>query len=503
MSMTCPSSRRLRRLHKAGGGNVTLTAANTYTDRPSCAKAPCPGRADSLSATAVTVGGTNARAPDLYHDIHVAALTLADGAIVNGTVSAASIIKTGTGTATLAATCRHRTAARPSTAHAGLWEGLTSRTSNDPYRYTPKQNIRLTTYAGNGGNSANTSNSGGMWAGNNHTYAYAGCIWNRTATNQVWNFRGAFDDYVYLVIDRSLVLYRNGNSGPSTGTFTATPGPHYFDARFGDGSGNVGCNLTGMMDSGLNWDPGDGAGWRVVSDPGDGSILTTSSVNRTPPKPPATPAANPALRVARSAVAATPESTPATAVFNSPRAANGFINVPDGNVQSATLPNGYVGGTTSAVYPARLEPFKRNQNWTYQNLDDSCLIVITDRWSFQAASTNGHHAPWPLTHAFEAPPAYAAGRKRHSRQRLASTCKGRHTTEAPTSAYAYGNGMRTSTPRRALLHYDAQRLRRDALRRRSRRDPRPALRFTPDSCSARWRRELVDTPATVDLHLRG
>ena len=203
------------------------------------------------------------------------------GAIVNSTVSAASIIKTGTGTATLAATPAVTAPPAPAldALTPGLWEGLTSRTSNDPYRYTPKQNIRLTTYAGNGGNSANTSNSGGMWAGNNHTYAYAGCIWNRTATNQVWNFRGAFDDYVYLVIDRSLVLYRNGNSGPSTGTFTATPGPHYFDARFGDGSGSVGCSVAGMLNSGLNWDPGDGMGWRVVSDPGDGSILTTSSVN--------------------------------------------------------------------------------------------------------------------------------------------------------------------------------------------------------------------------------
>ncbi|MGI6389687.1 MAG: hypothetical protein ACOX7Q_05750 [Kiritimatiellia bacterium] len=235
----------------------------------------------------------------------------------------------------------------------GLWEGLTSRTANDPFRYVPKQNVRLTTYAANNGNSVNTSNSGGMWAGNNHTYAYAGCIWNRTATNQVWNFRGAFDDYVYLVIDRSLVLYRNGNTA-TPGSFTATPGPHYFDARFGDGWGNVGCNVSGMLNSGLNWDPGDGMGWRVVSDPGDGSILTTSSVNWD------------AAEAARNAQPGQPglfegtvggcgnsvEPNPCDGgVQLTPRAANGFINVPDGNDQSATLPNGYVWWNySSAVY---------------------------------------------------------------------------------------------------------------------------------------------------------
>jgi len=328
---------------KTGGGSVTFNAANTYTGPTVVREGTLAlGHDDALSTvTAVTVGGTGAPAClDLRgRDIQVAALTIGDGGtVINGTLSAASIIKTGTSTATLAATPVVEPSAPALDALTpGLWEGLTSRTANDPFRYVPKQNIRLTTYAGNGGKSANTSNSGGMWAGNNHTYAYAGCIWNRTATNQVWNFRGAFDDYVYLVIDRSLVLYRNGNSDPSTGAFTATPGPHYFDVRFGDGSGDVGCNLTGMMNSGLNWDPGDGAGWRVVSDPGDGSILTTSSVNWD------------AAEAARNAQPGQPglfegtvggcgnsvEPNPCDGgVQLTPRAANGIINVPAGNNQS-------------------------------------------------------------------------------------------------------------------------------------------------------------------------
>ncbi|HQQ91846.1 MAG TPA: autotransporter-associated beta strand repeat-containing protein, partial [Kiritimatiellia bacterium] len=449
---------------KTGDGNVTFTAANTYTGPTLVREGTLSlGRADALSsATAITVGGTGASAKlDLNgYAIAAAALTLEDGgAIVNGTVSAASIIKTGAGTATLAAT--PAVAAPPVPAldapTPGLWEGLTSRTANDPYRYTPKQNIRLTTYAGNGGNSANTSNSGGMWAGNNHTYAYAGCIWNRTATNQVWNFRGAFDDYVYLVIDRSLVLYRNGNSGPSTGTFTATPGPHYFDARFGDGSGNVGCNLTGMMDSGLNWDPGDGAGWRIVTDPGNGSVLTTSSVNWD------------AAEAARNALPGVPglfegtvggcgnsvEPNPCDGgVQLTPRAANGTVSVPAGNNQSAALSNGYVWWNyASAVYSGYVwNRSGTNEMWTFiQNLDDACLIVIDGQTvlSGRLNDTATRIVTVPVTpgpHAFEVrfgQHAGGAGGSVIPGSGFGIDLQGRHTTDSANFVipYAYGNGM--------------------------------------------------------------
>ncbi len=447
---------------KTGGGSVTFNAANTYTGPTVVREGTLAlGHDDALStATAVTVGGTGAPAClDLCgRDIQVASLTIGDGgAVINGTLSAASIIKTGASTATLAATPVVEPSAPALDALTpGLWEGLTSRTANDPFRYVPKQNVRLTTYAANNGNSVNTSNSGGMWAGNNHTYAYAGCIWNRTATNQVWNFRGAFDDYVYLVIDRSLVLYRNGNTA-TPGSFTATPGPHYFDARFGDGWGNVGCNVSGMLNSGLNWDPGDGMGWRVVSDPGDGSILTTSSVNWD------------AAEAARNAQPGQPglfegtvggcgnsvEPNPCDGgVQLTPRAANGFINVPDGNDQSATLPNGYVWWNySSAVYSGYVwNRSGETQNWTFiQNLDDSCLIVIDGQTvlSGRLGDTATRIVTVPVTpgpHAFElrfGQHTGAAGGSVIPGSGFGIDLQGRHSTEVTnfTIPYAYGNGM--------------------------------------------------------------
>jgi len=447
---------------KTGGGCVTFNAANTYTGPTLVREGTLAlGHDDALSTvTAVTVGGTGAPAClDLRgRDIQVASLTIGDGGtVINGTLSAASIIKTGASTATLAATPVVEPCAPALDALTpGLWEGLTSRTANDPFRYVPKQNIRLTTYAANNGYSANSSSSGGMWAGNNHTYAYAGCIWNRTATNQVWNFRGAFDDYVYLVIDRSLVLSRNGNTA-TTGSFTATPGPHYFDARFGDGSGNVGCNVAGMLNSGLNWDPGDGAGWRVVSDPGDGSIFTTSSVNWD------------AAEAARNAQPGQPglfegtvggcgnsvEPNPCDGgVQLTPRAANGSINVPAGNNQSATLPNGYVWWNyATAVYSGYVwNRSGETQNWTFiQNLDDSCLIVIDGQTILsgrleEMATRIVTVSVTPGPHAFElrfGQHGGAAGGSVIPGSGFGIDLQGRHSTASANFIipYAYGNGM--------------------------------------------------------------
>jgi len=448
---------------KTGGGGITFNAANTYTGPTLVREGTLAlGHGDALSAaTAVTVGGTGAPAClDLRgHDIQVNALTIGDGGtVVNGTLSAASISKTGASTATLAVA--PVVAAPPVPAldalTPGLWEGLVSRTAKDPCHYTPKQNIRLTTFAANNGYSANTENSGGMWVGNNHTYAYTGCIWNRTATNQVWNFRGAFDDYVYLVIDRSLVIYRNGNSGPTTGSFTATPGPHFFDARFGDGSGSVGCSVAGMLNSGLNWDPGDGAGWRVIADPGDGSILTTSSVNWD------------AAEAARNAQPGQPglfegtvggcgnsvEPNPCDSIQLTPRAANGIVGVPSGNNQSNALENGYVWWNySSAVYSGYVwNRSGETQNWTFiQNIDDSCLIVIDGQTVLsgrlsEEATRLATVSVTPGPHAFElrfGQHEGSAGGSVIPGSGFGIDLQGRHSTEVTnfTIPYAYGNGM--------------------------------------------------------------
>ena len=151
----------------------------------------------------VTVGGKVNGNLDLKHNAaKVASLTLADGGEVrNGSITAATIVKQGAGRATLAAMPQVATAWINHLA-PGLWEGLTSRNAQDPYRFNPKQNVRLTTYVANNGKSSNNDNSGGMWNGDYHTYAYSGYMWNRTATNQTW-YRGALDDYLYLYLDNT------------------------------------------------------------------------------------------------------------------------------------------------------------------------------------------------------------------------------------------------------------------------------------------------------------
>ena len=64
---------------------------------------------------------------------------------------------------------------------------------------------QLTTRAGNGAKTSNSTYAGGLWRGNNHTWIYSGYIWNRSESDVTWTWRFTFDDNVRLMIDGAVV----------------------------------------------------------------------------------------------------------------------------------------------------------------------------------------------------------------------------------------------------------------------------------------------------------
>ena len=137
--------------------------------------------------------------------------------------------------------------------------------------------MQLTTRAGNGTLTSNSTYAGGLWNGNDHTWIYTGVIWNRGSSDETWTWRFTFDDNVKLTIDGNVVKDVALNPDIVYQNYTLTPGPHAIEIRFGDGWGNVGP-ASGL--SGLTYDPlargsTDLADYILLQDPGDGSLLTT------------------------------------------------------------------------------------------------------------------------------------------------------------------------------------------------------------------------------------
>ena len=96
-----------------------------------------------------------------------------------------------------------------------------------------------------------------------HTTAvYAGYIWNRTDADVTWSLMESFDDRVRVWIDGALVLANDAWDAASAAAFTLAPGPHRFEARFGQGVGGVGptsaTNIVGGVQPtfgiGLDWE---------------------------------------------------------------------------------------------------------------------------------------------------------------------------------------------------------------------------------------------------------
>ncbi|HNX36368.1 MAG TPA: autotransporter-associated beta strand repeat-containing protein [Kiritimatiellia bacterium] len=163
---------------------------------------------------------------------------------------------------------------------AGLYEGMvrSAWTATTP---NPRTSVQLTTRAGNIplGNNTTSGNPAitDFWANNNHTWIYTGYLWNRTAADVTWTFAASFDDHAWLMINGQEIVH-NINSGWTRKSVTLSPGPHAIEIRYSDGSGNVGPAQSGLP-GGLCYstvvDSTNPADYRVLTDPGDGSLLTT------------------------------------------------------------------------------------------------------------------------------------------------------------------------------------------------------------------------------------
>ncbi len=398
-------------LTKTGGGVLTLTSTqNTYSG-------PTRVREGTLAlatpaalpfASPVEVGGAGASALLNLGGFALTntSVTLKEGgSIVGGTLAAAAIRKIGTGRASLALA----SSVAPSinvpraddTIRPGLQEGMI-RTAWVDDACNPGDTFQLTTVAGNGTKASNATFADGRWAGNNHTWIYTGYLWNRESTNVTWKLRGSFDDNVTLWVDETSVLSVLANAAAKTTTVTLTPGPHLIRANFGDGTGSVGNSHSGV--SGVEIDTGNGAGWRALTDPGDGSFLTVSTqpwgpfwrkLQSTPSQPGLWEGS---VMYSRNTV----DPNPMSAVQQTTRAVNGTCG-------SGGVINGYTWtDNTMVVYSGYIWNHEGHDvTWTLmENFDDTAVVkvdgsvVLCDAGS--ATTTRSNVTLSPGAHLFEA-----------------------------------------------------------------------------------------------------
>jgi len=275
---------------------------------------------------------------------------------------------------------------------------------------------QLTTRAGNGAKSSNSTYAGGLWRGNNHTWIYSGYIWNRSESDVTWTWRFTFDDNVRLMIDGVVVKDVTLGQGVVYQDHTLTPGPHAIEIRYGDGTGEVGP-ASGL--GGLTYDP-QGRGstdvndYILLQDPGDGSLLTTH-VGEVPEP------ARPVIHVTGGTLK--PSTVPAPGLFEGRIDDNSFDKVtpnPATAIEFTTTAangscgeNGSINGklwpkNSTYVYTGYI--WNRSESdvtWTFaENFDDSVLLVIGGTTVINGGGgwnvpTKGTITLAPGPHAFE------------------------------------------------------------------------------------------------------
>ncbi|MCL1920320.1 MAG: autotransporter-associated beta strand repeat-containing protein [Kiritimatiellaeota bacterium] len=378
---------------KAGPGTLILSAAGTYGG---------PTRVDSGILRLEHPAAISPRSDVIIGDgtldlggntVTVRSVTLAgSGGIVNGKVLTPAAAKTGSGTAFWDAEIGF--VSKPPV--PGLWEG--GRKGNNINDYwlpeypNPMTSVQLTTRAGNvinGNNTTGDATRNFFWANNFNMWIYTGYIWNRTEENQTWTWRGTFDDNVSLMIDGELLINQLGNTVGTT-NYTLTPGPHPIEIRFGDGTGSVGP-YSGQP-SGLIYDPqGRGTGnvgdYRVLADPGDGSLLTISITGAD---------GDTLIRVEEGTLLLPPDASgrnnypglweggplagafnltdpnPGTGIELTTTAANDFV-LQDGTINGRHWPN-----NSTYIYTGYIwNNADTNETWTFaKSFDDSVRILI-------------------------------------------------------------------------------------------------------------------------------
>ena len=418
-------------LTKTGAGTLVLNAPNPYPGPTVVSNGVLRiGHPEAIPAGSHVIIGDGML--DLAgHTITCASVTIeGTGSIANGKVITASAVKTGDGTGAWDAAIEF---ADVDTAIPGLWEGMFKGTTVDNYWNTTSPNPRFaiqpTTRAANGGIQApNGTYANNLWNGGYHTWAYSGYIWNRATTNVQWTFFGRFDDRLTLTIDDIVIFNNIGNGGDTFRTVLLPPGPHAFDLRLGDGSGDAGPGpkdrtvfpATGPM-SGLLVDysgqPGSTAAldrFQILEDDGYGTLFTATLGN----------AADTAIRVeAGTLLLPAPEPglwegwltdgrastspNPMTSVELTTTAANGF----SAGVTVVTDPYDLNGKTwmnnTAYVYTGYIwNRDATNVTWTFaENFDDDTRLTIdgtpvlsNTEW---ATATIGSITLTPGPHAFE------------------------------------------------------------------------------------------------------
>lgn len=287
-------------LTKNGTGSLTLAGTNTYGGTTLINSGALRlGVANALPTSAdVVVNGGTYDLGAFWGTVTNDAVTILSGSVSNGTLNA-TLTKTSSGSATLSVAQENaqpvvvsggtlKLITSTGTQMAGLYEGTLSGAFNTSEAFSVCSNVTVKT----GTRMANT-NSLPPW-GLQQTIVYSGYIWNRTGTNATWTFGESIDDSTLLKIDGTTVL-NDGNYGvPTIGTIKLTPGPHAFEARFGNGTGGAGLVVGSSKAAGMWWTTnafGFGIDFQghtatnaanfitnfvACTDAGDGSLLTVA-----------------------------------------------------------------------------------------------------------------------------------------------------------------------------------------------------------------------------------
>ena len=243
-------------LTKLGTGTLTLGATNTYA-----------------GATLVSNGTLF-----VSHPLAIptnSALTLAGGNVdVGASLRTAEPIRVNAGVLRM-----------PPSAQPGLYEGALSGSDNETDWPTANVLIQLTTRLAN-------TNAKPPWS-DNITFVYWGYIWNRAETNVTWTFGENIDDNALLKIDGTTLLNNGTWNGPTIANVTLSPGPHLFEARFGNGGGGAGLVDGSQSGGNLSWWKTNTFGFGVdylgrnetnianfaaLTDPGNGSLLCLTPI---------------------------------------------------------------------------------------------------------------------------------------------------------------------------------------------------------------------------------